>query len=118
MSSIIITLSLFKKGQERAQNIFKWLQVITGLGVIEIKNDQQIKKLSTENEVFVLGFYNDLNSAQAKLFIEITKGYYDLKFGITSEKSLFEEYKVNSNGNLIAFKHVILKRNNYYCYFI
>jgi protein disulfide-isomerase A1 len=94
------------KGQEQAQKMFKWLQVVTGLGVVQVNSDEQIKKLNAENEVVILGFYNNLDSEQAKLFIEISKRYYDLKFGITSNQDLFTQYKIGSNGNLIAFKHV------------
>jgi len=114
------TLKFFKDGKameygggRTADTIVSWLEKKTGPPAVLLKSIEEAKALIESKDVVVIGFFQDLTSPSAKAFELVAETKDDVVFGITSEKSVFNEYKVLKDENIVLFKKFDEGRNDY-----
>merc|ERR1712012_1268426 len=113
------TLKFFKNGKameygggRTADTIVAWLEKKTGPPAVTLASEDEAKKFIEDNEVAVIGFFKDQDSAEAKNFLEVAGMMDEVKFGITSEAAVFTANKVEKDG-VVLFKQFDEGRNDY-----
>lgn len=66
---------------------------------------EDAKKFVDEREVAVLGFFADVESAEAQAFTESADSIDDIEFGIVSNADVAKAYEVEGNG-IVLYKKV------------
>jgi len=112
------TLKFYKNGKDQeytggrtADTIVTWLEKKTGPPAKTLENVEAAKAFIAENEIAIIGFFKDLESADAKSFLAAASTMDDYPFGIASEATVFEEYKVAASG-IVLFKNFDEGRND------
>jgi len=112
------TLKFYKNGKDQeytggrtADTIVTWLEKKTGPPAKTLDNVEAAKAFIAENEIAIIGFFKDLESADAKAFLAAAGTMDDYPFGIASEAAVFEEYKVAASG-IVLFKNFDEGRND------
>jgi len=105
------TLKFFKDGkpieyagERNAAGIVSWLKKKTGPPATTLEKVQDAKDLADKNEVFVIGFFKNAESDEAKAYIEAASQIDAIAFGITSNDDLFTEYKMDKDGIVLLKK--------------
>ncbi|XP_076459256.1 protein disulfide-isomerase-like [Babylonia areolata] len=113
------TLKFFRSGKasdysggRQSADIVNWLKKKTGPPAIDVTSPEAAKAVADNNEVVVLGFFKDQEGKEATAFKRVAAGYDDIPFAITSEDSVFEEYKMDKDG-VILLKHFDEGRNDF-----
>merc|ERR1712165_79044 len=113
------TLKFFKNGKameygggRTADTIVAWLEKKTGPPAVTLATEDEAKKFIEDNNVAVVGFFKDQDSAEAKNFLEVAGSMDEIKFGITSEAAVFTTNKVKKDG-VVLFKQFDEGRNDY-----
>lgn len=83
------------KGGRTSSEIVNWLKKRTGPAAISVDSVELVKTMTEKEEVFVVGFFKDQDSAAAKAFKEVAGDLDDVVFGITSDEAVFSEYKIS-----------------------
>ncbi|XP_067298925.1 protein disulfide-isomerase A2 [Pseudorasbora parva] len=96
-------------GKRTVKGITMWLQRRTGPSATVLNDVNSAEDLLDANDVFVIGFFQDLEGDKAKTFYDVTLIIEEYNFGITSNPELFKEYDVNSD-SLVLFKKFDEKR--------
>lgn len=76
----------------------------TGPAAKEIETVDAAEEFLKENNVAVLGFFGDRESAEAKVFLATANAVDEYPFGITSNEEVYKKYEA-SCGKVILFKH-------------
>ena len=104
------TLKFFKYGKDQeytggrtADTIVTWLDKKTGPPAKTLSTSDDVKKFIEDNDIAVVGFFKDAESAEAKTFLAVADKMDDYPFAITSEDSIFTENKVEKDG-VVLFK--------------
>lgn len=87
-----------------ADDIVSWLNKKTGPAAKEIETVDAAEEFLKENNVAVLGFFGDRESAEAKVFLATANAVDEYPFGITSNEEVYKKYEA-SCGKVILFKH-------------
>lgn len=102
------TLKFFKNGKaleygggRTADAIVSWLEKKTGPPAVTVTTVDQLKEAIKDLKVAVVGFFKDVESAEAKAFLEAASGLDDQKFFITSEADVFAEYKIEGSAVVV-----------------
>lgn len=104
------TLKFFRSGSpieynggRQADDIVAWLNKKTGPPAKELETIEASEEFLKENQVVVVGFFKDRESAQAKAFLATANSVDEYPFGITSNEDVYKKYEA-SCGNVILFK--------------
>jgi protein disulfide-isomerase A1 len=100
-------------GGRTSDEIVAWLKKKSGPPAITVSTSEELKKFQEDNEVAALGLFTDLDSAEAKAFMSVAQSMESVVFGVTSEKSLFDELKVSGEKGLVLFKKFDEGRNDF-----
>jgi len=113
------TLKFFKNGKDieynggrTADTIVTWLEKKTGPAAKTLENIEDAKAFIEANDIAVIGFFKDLESADAKAFLGAAGNMDDYPFAISSEAGVLEEYKVEGSG-IVLFKNFDEGRNDF-----
>jgi len=104
------TLKFFKYGKDQeytggrtADTIVNWLEKKTGPPAKTITAADDMKKFIEDNEIAVVGFFKDTESADAKTFLAVADKMDDYPFAITSDEAIFKDNEVEKEG-IVLFK--------------
>lgn len=92
------------KGGRTSEEIVNWLKKRTGDAAMSVDSVETVKTTTEKEEVFVVGFFKDQESAGAKSFKEVAGDIDDVVFGITSDAAVFSEYKISDEA-VVVFKN-------------
>jgi len=97
------TLKFFRNGEaieygggRQAADIVAWLKKKTGPPAVTL-TVESAKALAEAEEVVIFGLFSDVESAEAKVFLEVAAGNDELPFGISADADLLKEYEVEAN---------------------
>ncbi|XP_018409158.1 PREDICTED: protein disulfide-isomerase isoform X2 [Nanorana parkeri] len=107
------TIKFFKNGDtsspkeysagREAADIVNWLKKRTGPAAATLNDEAAVAALIAANEVVVVGFFKDSESALAKAYLQAAEAVDDIQFGITSSDSAFSKHEVKKDG-IVLFK--------------
>ena len=113
------TLKFFREGKpmeygggRTADTIVSWLEKKTGPPAVTVASEAEAKKFIEDNQVAVIGFFKDQDSAEAKNFLEVAGSMDDVKFAVTGDAAVFSANKVEKDG-VVLFKAFDEGRNDY-----
>ncbi|XP_012274364.1 protein disulfide-isomerase [Orussus abietinus] len=90
-------------GGRKAEEIVDWLVRKTGPAAKDLPSVEEAKAFIEGNDVAVVGFFKDLESEGAKVFLETASTIDDHKFGLTNSEDVFAEYET-TDGKIVLFK--------------
>lgn len=104
------TLKFFRSGSpieysggRQADDIVNWILKKTGPPAVELKTIEEAETLLTDNNVVVIGFFKNRDSAEAKTFLSVANAVDEYPFAITSDEKLYSKYEAKC-GSIILFK--------------
>jgi len=105
------TLKVFKNGEmseyeggRTEGSIVNYMKKKAGPVAKNLECIEDTKKFVEEaGEVAIIGFFDDIESKSAKIFLKLAAGVEDIQFGITSSGIVKNEYGVSS-GTVTVFK--------------
>ncbi|XP_011498999.1 PREDICTED: protein disulfide-isomerase [Ceratosolen solmsi marchali] len=105
------TLKFYRKGTHieysggrKAEDIVNWVTKRTGPPAKDLQSVEEVKAFIENNNVAIVGFFKDLESEKAKVFMEVGNAIDDHVFGVSSSDEVFSEYKVEDN-KIFLFKN-------------
>lgn len=112
------TIKFFRNGKaieytggRSSEDILKWLKKKTGPAAQTLKNADEAKAFKSSADVVVVGLFSDLESADAKSFLEAAAENDEYPFAISSESSVWTELGVDSP-KVVLFKKFDEGRND------
>ncbi len=90
-------------GGRQADDIVAWLLKKTGPAAKDLTSVEDAEQFIKDNDVAVVGFFSDRESADAKTFLSVANMVDDYPFAITSSEEVYKKYETES-GKLILFK--------------
>ncbi|KAA0722548.1 Protein disulfide-isomerase [Triplophysa tibetana] len=96
-------------GKRTVKGIRRWLERHTGPSATVLSDVKSAKELLDSNDVVVVGFFQDLEGEEAKMFYDVTLTIVDINFGMTSNPELFKKYDVKGD-SVVLFKKFDDKR--------
>ncbi|XP_066515586.1 protein disulfide-isomerase A2 [Hoplias malabaricus] len=96
-------------GKRTAKGIVQWLQRRLGPSATLLKKAKDVKNLLDAHDVVVVGFFEDLEGEEAKVFYDVAMDTVSLNFGITSSPEVFKKYDVKKD-TVVLFKKFDDKR--------
>lgn len=115
------TLKFFRRGSDKPLDytggrdepgILTWLAKKTGPPAVELKTVEEATAKQEKLDVFVIGFFKDQTSAEAKAFTSVAMQLDAVEYGITSADEVFKNYKVEKDG-VVLLKKFDEGRNDY-----
>lgn len=104
------TLKFFRSGTpveynggRQADDIVSWLLKKTGPAAKDLSTVELAEEFIKETPVAVVGFFSDVESEQAKAFIQAANAVDEYPFGITSNADVFKKFETES-GKIVLFK--------------
>ncbi|XP_020295939.1 protein disulfide-isomerase [Pseudomyrmex gracilis] len=104
------TLKFYRKGNpidytggRQADEIVSWLNKKTGPPAKDLPTVDEAKSFIDAHDVVIVGFFKDVSSDAAKVFLEVGNRIDDHVFGITSADEVFSKYEVE-DGKIVLFK--------------
>jgi len=114
------TLKFFRNGKpieytggRTSDTIVSWLEKKTGPAAKTLDSVDAAKAFVDENPVAIIGFFKDVESADAKTFLEVAGGMDEYPFGIASDASVLSEYSVEGDSGISLFKNFDEGRANH-----
>ncbi|MEQ2232638.1 Protein disulfide-isomerase [Ilyodon furcidens] len=114
------TIKFFKGGEKQspkeysagrqADDIVNWLKKRTGPAVSTLTEVTAAESLIADNEVAVIGFFKDAQSADAKALEKAAEAIDDIPFAMTSDSDIYSKFEVSKDG-IILFKKFDEGRN-------
>jgi len=113
------TLKFFRNGKpteysggRTADDLIKWLKKKTGPPAKTIASSDDAKSFKESANVVIVGLFSDVESADAKTFLEVAAENDEYPFGIVSDKSVYGEFGVDKDG-IVLLKKFDEGRNEY-----
>lgn len=116
------TIKFFKGGEKespkeysagrQADDIVNWLKKRTGPAVATLTEGTAAESLIADNEVAVIGFFKDAQSADAKALEKAAEAIDDIPFAMTSNDDIYSKFEVSKDG-VILFKKFDEGRNTF-----
>ncbi|TGZ37523.1 Protein disulfide-isomerase [Temnothorax longispinosus] len=104
------TLKFYRKGAQvdytggrQADEIVNWLLKKTGPPAKDLPTVDEAKAFIDAHKVTIVGFFKDVESDAAKVFLEVGSTVDDHVFGITSADEVFSEHGIE-DGKIVLFK--------------
>ncbi|XP_012231609.1 protein disulfide-isomerase [Linepithema humile] len=104
------TLKFYRKGSpieytggRQVDDIVNWLNKKTGPAAKDLPTVDEAKEFIEAHNVAIVGFFKDVDSEAAKIFLEVGHIVDDHVFGITSSDEVLKEYEVE-DGKIVLFK--------------
>jgi len=105
------TIKFFKEGApstdysagRTSAEIVNWLKKKTGPPAATLASVSDAKALIDREDVVVIGFFQDPESADAQAFTKAASKIDDIPFGITSQADIFKEHGLEKDG-IILYK--------------
>ncbi|XP_043262912.1 protein disulfide-isomerase isoform X1 [Colletes gigas] len=104
------TLKFYRKGSvidytgnRQADNIVMWVTKKSGSAVKTLTTVKETVAFIESYDVVIIGFFKDVNSEPAKVFLEVGNANDDHVFGISSSEEIFNENKAEDR-KVILFK--------------
>jgi len=104
------TLKFFRSGSPIDYNggrvsdeIVNWVNKKTGPPAVELETVEAAEAFIKDNNVAVVGFFKDRESAEAKTFLSIANSVDEYPFGITSNEDVYAKYEAKC-GSIVLFK--------------
>lgn len=104
------TLKFFRNGApieynggRQADDIVSWLLKKTGPAAKELDSVETAEAILKDNQVVVVGFFSDRDSAAAKAFLAAANAIDDYPFAITSNADVVSKYETE-DGKIVLFK--------------
>jgi len=95
--------SIHYHGGRTAGDIVNWLKKKTGPPTNPIGSEEDFTKLKDGNEVAVVGYFADAESAEAKTFVSVADSFDDVPFGLISDAKV-AEFVGLADGKVAVFK--------------
>lgn len=105
MSFVFVT-SLFvpsTSGGRTAKEIVTWLNKKTGPPAEDLETVEEAKEFSEKDDVVIIGFFEDAESAKAKAYLSAADSQDSLYFGIVSKKEVAESLEASFD-SVVVFK--------------
>lgn len=90
-------------GGRKADDIINWLNKKSGPPAKDLPTVEEAKSFIEAHNVAIVGFFKDVESDGAKVFLNVANTVDDHAFGISSSDEVFSEYGVE-DGKVILFK--------------
>ncbi|XP_076333952.1 protein disulfide isomerase isoform X2 [Tachypleus tridentatus] len=90
-------------GGRQADEIILWLKKKTGPPALTLKTVEETTQFKEGSEVVIVGFFKDLESKEAKVFLDAAVVTDDYPFAITSQDEVYKELDVQKDG-IILYK--------------
>lgn len=116
------TIKFFKGGDKespkeysagrQADDIVNWLKKRTGPAVATLNEVTEAESLIADNEVAVIGFFKDAESAGALAYEKAAQAIDDIPFAKTSNDAVYSKFEVSKDG-VVLFKKFDEGRNTF-----
>ncbi|KAM3865504.1 protein disulfide-isomerase A2 [Diretmus argenteus] len=90
-------------GKRTVQGIIQWMKRRSGPGAVVLDTPDSAAQLLDAHNVTVVGFFNSLESEEAKVFTEVALNMVDTEFAVTTSPEVFQKYEVK-NSSVVLFK--------------
>lgn len=115
------TLKFFRNGKpidyngdRTAEGIIKWLKKKTGPPAQDLTTAEDAAKFRDSQEVVVVGYFPDKDSANAKLYLEVAAENDAIPFALITDKSVAESLAITEDGErVVLFKKFDENRNDF-----
>jgi len=104
------TLKFFKSGEAKdygggrtADDIVAWLKKKTGPPTVELASEEAFTQLKKDNEVAVVGFFADPESADFKTYVSVADSFDDVPFFTVKDVAVAEKVGL-APGKVAVFK--------------
>lgn len=97
-------------GGRKADQIRSWLLKKTGPVAAKLDSKEEVDKFNDQADVTVVGFFDDVESEQAKAYLDAAMELDDVSFGLVQDKNLFSEFEV-PEASVLLFKKFDEGRN-------
>lgn len=98
-------------GGRTSEQLIKWLLKKTGPAATTLATVDEAKKFIDASPVTVIGFFDDLESAEAKAYLDAAMELDEYAFGIVNDKECTSGLEVNQD-SVVLFKNFDEKRND------
>ncbi|XP_012738098.1 protein disulfide-isomerase [Fundulus heteroclitus] len=116
------TIKFFKGGDKespkeysagrQAEDIANWLKKRTGPAIATLTEVSAAESLIADNEVAVIGFFKDAQSAGAAVLEKAAEAMDDVPFAIASSDDIYSKFEVSKDG-IVLFKKFDEGRNTF-----
>ncbi|XP_006624866.1 protein disulfide-isomerase [Apis dorsata] len=104
------TLKFYRKGSaidysggRQADDIVNWVIKKSGPAAKNLSTIEEAKSFIESHNIAIIGFFKDIESDGAKVFLEVGNAVDDHVFGISNNDKVFNEYGVE-DGKIVLFK--------------
>lgn len=104
------TLKFFRKGVpvdynggRQAADIVSWVIKKTGPPAKQLSSVEEADKFKSDNNIAVIGFFDDLESKSAQVFISVASELDSIAFAVTSNEKVYSKYG-HKDGSVVMYK--------------
>ncbi|KAM6971873.1 protein disulfide-isomerase A2 [Aplochiton taeniatus] len=90
-------------GKRTVKGIIQWLKRRSGPAAVVLESPASATELLDAHNVTVVGFFDSLDSEEAKVFTELAMDMADSTFAVTTSPEVFKKYEVKTN-TIVLFK--------------
>ncbi|XP_034087429.1 protein disulfide-isomerase A2 [Gymnodraco acuticeps] len=90
-------------GKRTAEGIVQWLKRHAGPGVPVLDSADSAAQFIDSHNINVVGFFDNLESEEAKVFKELAFDFTDSEFAVSAIPEVFQKYEVKAN-SVVLFK--------------
>ncbi|XP_071360779.1 protein disulfide-isomerase A2 [Trachinotus anak] len=90
-------------GKRSAEGIIQWMKRRTGPGAPVLDSAESAAQFIDAHNISVVGFFDNLESEEAKMFKDVAFSMTDTEFATTATPEVFQKYEVKAN-SVVLFK--------------
>ncbi|CAL8331865.1 unnamed protein product [Merluccius merluccius] len=90
-------------GKRTAEGMVQWMLRRAGPGAAVLETPDAAAELLNTHNITVVGFFNNLESEEAKVFTEVFLHMVDVEFAMTTSPAVLEKYEVKAS-SVVLFK--------------